>query len=540
MGAQAGDVVLVDSDDGQEVGHDAGAGEGDGVALCELAADFLEVFLFFLFALLLFALAAFLVFAALFEGLLEQVLDFPLGPLVVAARHQLLESSLPLERLGRFRDLRKLLSQIREIIRRDLHMHLVVRNLPEGTLLQLSNLHPPILRVVLDRVEILQHKVIVIHVPPHAGDDDVAVLLHPQRVLLPASLVPLRLRIRARGRHVSDHDGLHAAVAQELQLDAQPLHMAVAGLGLRGAAVDGRVRLEEVHGVEAEDGEVVRNDFDGEPAALLEGVLLHFRDELPPDVEEGARPAVRALGHDVVRQDVVVADVRDDGHDVVVVRVRVLLVAVVLAEDFCQLAHHELVQTDHLLRRAGQLLVVVVPRGVARPYHEVHLVLQLLPDPFHRLVDQRDRAVAIADLGAVDAGGALSMVAGVVLTRRGVYFVKAIGMEICVASEAAFPKASSVPVCIPVMCRKRPWSGRCFDDCPAPRPNGIIFTSSLRRGACSVGRAYDHCARPQAPSRPVSRRILLATIRVFFSATGAQAAGMPWAVPGRKMQARKI
>ena len=107
-------------------------------------------------------------------------------------------------------------------------MHLIVWDFSQRTL-DLRDLHASAAGFVVDIVEVLQHEMIVIHVSPHASDDNVAVLLHPKGVLLPAGLIPLRLCVGACRRDVADHDRFHASVADELQLDAQPLHLTVPG-----------------------------------------------------------------------------------------------------------------------------------------------------------------------------------------------------------------------------------------------------------------------------------------------------------------------
>jgi hypothetical protein len=75
-------------------------------------------------------------------------------------------------------------------------------------------------------------------------------------------------------------------------------------------------------------------------------------------------------------------------------------------------------------------LIVVVTRRVSRPDDKVDIIPKLFPNPFDGLVDQRYRTVAVADLGAVDAGWALSMVTSSVFGCGRVYFVKTIGVEV--------------------------------------------------------------------------------------------------------------
>ena len=212
-------------------------------------------------------------------------------------------------------------------------------------------------------------------------------------------------------------------------------------------------------------------------------MLLDFRNELSPDVEESTGPPVRALGHDVVRQDVVVADVGNDRNDVIVVRVAVVLVAIAFAKDLEHLVDHELVELSDLSRRAWVVLIVVVTRRVSCPDDKVDLISKLFSNPFYCLVDQRYRAVAIADLGAVDAGRAFAMVTGSVFGCVRIYFVETVGMEVWGGLVwTGYNKCLVVFLHAPVMCKKRPCSGRCFVDCTTalcpPRT-----TSSTSRGA---------------------------------------------------------
>jgi len=76
------------------------------------------------------------------------------------------------------------------------------------------------------------------------------------------------------------------------------------------------------------------------------------------------------------------------------------------------------------------VLIVVVTRRVSRPDDKVDLVPKLFPNPFYRLVDQRYRAVAVADLGAIDAGWAFSVVTGSVFGCGRIYFVETVGVEV--------------------------------------------------------------------------------------------------------------
>ena len=81
---------------------------------------------------------------------------------------------------------------------------------------------------------------------------------------------------------------------------------------------------------------MVRNDLDVEPATLLEGVALFFRDEGAPNGGVLLGPVVWAFEEDVVRKNVVVANGRHDRHLKVVGGIVIILIAVVLAKDIAE------------------------------------------------------------------------------------------------------------------------------------------------------------------------------------------------------------
>jgi hypothetical protein len=118
---------------------------------------------------------------------------------------------------------------------------------------------------------------------------------------------------------------------------------------------------------------------------------LRFRDEAAPDVEVLHRPLVRPLEEDVVRHNVIVAKGWDDGDHIVIGPSAVL---VRHAKHFPKLLDQKFVLAYDLLLRARMLLVVVVPRRVARPDDEVDIVPDILLDPSERLIDQRKWGVA--------------------------------------------------------------------------------------------------------------------------------------------------
>jgi hypothetical protein len=221
----------------------------------------------------------------------------------------------------------------------------------------------------------------------------------------------------------------------------------VAGFAFVCAAVDGGVRRkevsgdrisvailamqeawEDVHGVQADDGQISWYDLDAEPPALLELMALGLWDETPPHVQVLLGPAIRALQENVVWHNVVVAKGRDHGYRVLVGAPMFVLV---LAEHLCELGHHIFVLLHDLLGRSWQRIVVVVPCGVARPYDKVDVVLDVVVNPLERLVDERIGRVAARRLCAVHACGPALAMACCLLRGAGIRLVVGVGVEIC-------------------------------------------------------------------------------------------------------------
>ncbi len=117
---------------------------------------------------------------------------------------------------------------------------------------------------------------------------------------------------------MAGEDRFHAALSQKFELDSKPFELLEAGLRLPRASVDGRIGGKEIEGIEAKHCELVRNHFNIEPAASRELMPLGFGYELLPNLEVPLRPLVRALSEDVVGQDVIVSESRDDGNEKVI------------------------------------------------------------------------------------------------------------------------------------------------------------------------------------------------------------------------------
>jgi len=242
-----------------------------------------------------------------------------------------------------------------------------------------------------------------VHVSKNRSHNDIAILLLPQSILLPARFLPALLAVDACGRDMTDQNGRHAAVSHKLELNTQPFELFVAGLVFIRASIDSGVGREEVprmvsrgsvlrwrinlHGVQAHDGQLSRHNLCPEPAALGELMALGLWDEASPDVQILQGPPVGARGEDVMWHDVVVAK---SGHDGYSEGVRGVVVSRGPPKDLGHLADHELVLLDDLVLGARNLLIVVVAGRVSGPDDKVDVVGDMAVYPVHGRVDQGD------------------------------------------------------------------------------------------------------------------------------------------------------
>ncbi len=194
--------------------------------------------------------------------------------------------------------------------------------------------------------------------------------------------------------------------------------MLVPRLRLGCATVDSIVRVEEVKGVEADDGKLIRDDFDEEPSTSFKSMALLLRDKFAPDVGVTLSPSVGTLGEDVMREDIVVAEIGYDGYGEVVGGIGVVDV-VVLAKDVDELLDEHLIQPDDLGLTAWDEFVVVVTSGIAGPDDEVDGIFEMVVDPLERSIDQGEGRVTIGLLGAEDAGIARAPVASIIAVCGG-------------------------------------------------------------------------------------------------------------------------
>lgn len=141
---------------------------------------------------------------------------------------------------------------------------------------------------------------------------------------------------------MTHQDGLHTALPEELELYPQPLEVLVSWLRLGRTTVDSIVGIEEVKGVEADDGKLIWNDFDEEPSTSFKSVPLFLGDKFLPHVRVVLGPSVGALGEDVVRKDIIVPEIGYDGDGEVVGRIGVIDI-VVLAKDLDELLDQHLI-----------------------------------------------------------------------------------------------------------------------------------------------------------------------------------------------------
>jgi hypothetical protein len=88
-----------------------------------------------------------------------------------------------------------------------------------------------------------------------------------------------------------------------------------------------------------------------------------------------------------VGQYVVVAKCGNDWNDKIVGRIVVRLF-LVLAKDFVEFVHEQLIQLNNLLYISGYLLVVVMACRVACPDDKVDRVLELMANPVEGRIDE--------------------------------------------------------------------------------------------------------------------------------------------------------
>ena len=155
--------------------------------------------------------------------------------------------------------------------------------------------------------------------------------------------------------------------------------------------------------VQAEDGEAIWNDFDVEPAASLKGVPLLLGDESPPDLSIPPGPPVGPRREHVVRENVVITKVRDDGYQHIVGRIGVMKI-VIFAKDLDKLLDQKFILLQDLLFRPRQLFIIVMSCRVASPDDEVYRIFEIRFDPSEGLVDQRVWGVAFGVFCPVQAG----------------------------------------------------------------------------------------------------------------------------------------
>lgn len=67
------------------------------------------------------------------------------------------------------------------------------------------------------------------------------------------------------------------------------------------------------------------------------------------------------------------------------------MLVLILSKDLRKLGDHEFILLYNLLGCSRDRVVVIVPRRIACPYDKVNVILDIVVDPFERLVDQRIR-----------------------------------------------------------------------------------------------------------------------------------------------------
>ena len=130
-----------------------------------------------------------------------------------------------------------------------------------------------------------------------------------------------------------------------------------------------------------------------------------------------------------MREDVIVAEVGNDGDDEIIGRVGVVDV-VLLAKHLDEFVDQQLVQIDDLFLASWDELVVVVASRVTGPDNKVNGVFEVVVDPLKRSVDQADGGIAVGFLRTEDTSVAFAPMACIVTIRGRVLAVERIGMKI--------------------------------------------------------------------------------------------------------------
>ena len=133
------------------------------------------------------------------------------------------------------------MSQILQIVCGRLNAEVLFSRCNHASLVGFVENRVAVNNTVIYLLKVLDDKVIGVHVAVECGSYDISVLMHPQGVFLPAGLIPITLVGCTSRRNVTGDDGFHVAVAQVLQLDTQPVKLAVSRLCFGGTSIDGRV-----------------------------------------------------------------------------------------------------------------------------------------------------------------------------------------------------------------------------------------------------------------------------------------------------------
>ena len=270
----------------------------------------------------------------------------------------------------------------------------------------------------------------------------------------------------------------------------------------------------DLHRVHADDRQIVGNHLHVEPTAPLELVPLRLRYEIPPNFQVFQRPFVRPSLEDIVRHHIIVAKRRNDRNGKIVCRVCVVDV-VVLPENLCELGNQQLILFHDLLLAPWELLVVVVPRRVPRPDHEVDSALEVLLDPLESRVEKGYRGITVGRLCAIDSRRPMSSVTGRSFLRGGVCLVERIEVEVW-SSPSVFPpphmvirEYCSTEVDVPVMCRNLPFSLR-------PRESGWAFIlATVPAPTCGAALQHMHQIESAKTNSDCTEAILRRTSKML-------------------------
>ena len=184
-----------------------------------------------------------------------------------------------------------------------------------------------------------------------------------------------------------------------------------------------------IHCIQAKDGKFIRNNLHEIPASIFKLMPLKLRNKMFPDIIVCCSPLIWSRQENIMRQDVIITNSRNNRNLKIVARVRVICI-LWLSKHLIKFRNQQLILAYQLFLGADYTLVVIVSCRIARPYDKINFVLNILLYPGERCIDERYRAVAARHFRAeITRLSGISVASATLLSRRANY-VKWIRVEI--------------------------------------------------------------------------------------------------------------